>query len=293
MAKTVDEIMVEIRGSGNGKGKPPSSTRTNGKTVADIMSEIRSSAPKVETPVVTPSANTIKPQTIANGVMDALTDAARSATRKTETPVSSTKPVSPAKQETPRFTDYSSAVKYLNDKGVVGAAGIMTENEWRRRKESTGANSYDAYLEKTVANIENGNSFVHNKPYVDKLDEDIAATEKEIASHKNTLGLLRTPMEGIIDPKGITDKYIAEEEEAIANSEAKLAQQKAELAEKKGNLYASLSQESDFAEYSNPDESVLGNDFLGVPSDERYAYVNNIGEYKVKVNGKEDYGLQK
>ena len=50
--------------------------------------------------------------------------------------------------------NYSSVVKYLEDKGVYGASGILTKNEWRRRNKSGG--TYEDYLKSMVSKYENG-----------------------------------------------------------------------------------------------------------------------------------------
>ncbi len=52
---------------------------------------------------------------------------------------------------TKKPTDYSSAVKYLSDRGIQGASGIMTETEWRRRKKSSGHSTYQSYLDEVVS----------------------------------------------------------------------------------------------------------------------------------------------
>lgn len=51
----------------------------------------------------------------------------------------------PQTTTTKKVGDYSSAVKNMQDKGVVGASGIMTESEWRRRKGGEGG-TYQDYL---------------------------------------------------------------------------------------------------------------------------------------------------
>ena len=56
-------------------------------------------------------------------------------------------------KEQPTVKDYSSAVKYLQDKGVQGASGIMTENEWRRRNRSGG--TYQNYLDGIISKYSN------------------------------------------------------------------------------------------------------------------------------------------
>ena len=48
-------------------------------------------------------------------------------------------------------TDYSSAVKYLNDKGIPWGSGIMTEREWQRRKGANGG-TYQDYLDNVIKN---------------------------------------------------------------------------------------------------------------------------------------------
>jgi len=63
-------------------------------------------------------------------------------TTKNETDTSKITQTNPSQS----VTDYSSAVKYLQSKGVQGASGIMTENEWRRRGRNGG--TYQNYLER-------------------------------------------------------------------------------------------------------------------------------------------------
>ncbi len=51
---------------------------------------------------------------------------------------------------------YSSTVKQLQDKGIKGASGIMTESEWRRRNKNGG--TYQDYLNSTVGKFEDGST---------------------------------------------------------------------------------------------------------------------------------------
>mgnify|MGYP003289422454 CR=1 FL=1 len=57
---------------------------------------------------------------------------------------------------TKKPTDYSSTVKYLQDRGVQGAAGIMTETEWQRRNRNGG--TYQDYLDSMISKYDNGTS---------------------------------------------------------------------------------------------------------------------------------------
>ena len=50
---------------------------------------------------------------------------------------------------TPKPTDYSSAVKYLQDRGVQNASGIMTEHEWGARNRNGG--TYQDYLDEVIS----------------------------------------------------------------------------------------------------------------------------------------------
>ncbi len=70
------------------------------------------------------------------------------------------------------YTDYSSAVKYLQDKGVQGASGIMTETEWRRRNRSGG--TYQDYLDSQVNKYGRGNIDLTNRPIYKNPDGTIS-----------------------------------------------------------------------------------------------------------------------
>lgn len=61
-----------------------------------------------------------------------------------------TTPTKPTK--TTGVTTYESAVKYLQDKGVPNASGIMTEHEWSAR--NRGAGTYQDYLYNTINELE-------------------------------------------------------------------------------------------------------------------------------------------
>ncbi len=63
----------------------------------------------------------------------------------------------PTQQRAPEpKLDYSMVVKYLNDKGITGASGIMTKHEWARRKGKDGS-TYQDYLKSQINKAENGN----------------------------------------------------------------------------------------------------------------------------------------
>lgn len=59
-------------------------------------------------------------------------------------------------QQTPSFTTYEGATSYLQSKGIKGDGGLMTKNEWNRRKKSgsssaeTAYSSYSEYLTEFV-----------------------------------------------------------------------------------------------------------------------------------------------
>ena len=59
------------------------------------------------------------------------------------------------KIEYPTKLEYSTVVKYLKDNGVTGASGIMTENEWRRRKGKDGG-TYEGYLRNKIYESQTG-----------------------------------------------------------------------------------------------------------------------------------------
>lgn len=261
MAKTVAEIMEEIRGGNNGKGNTPSSpssTRTKRKTVSGIMEEIRSTQPKASTPEA--------PAKKDGWMSEQLWGAAAQATAKTNKPATNVPATTPVteKEETPHFSDYSSAVKYLEEKGIDWASGIMTENEWRRRGSSQrnyngGAtfNTYEAYLDHAVSNkLGNGNSFIDTKAYDDKLTEDIRATEKEIKGAKANLRTLEAPDVATFDPKNLIGKEVAAQKETIKEAETKLAKLYEEKKERGTKTYDTLPQESDFEKFSQPDKGI-------------------------------------
>ena len=50
---------------------------------------------------------------------------------------------------TKKPTDYSSTVKYLQDRGIQGASGIMTEHEWGARNRNGG--TYQNYLDEMIS----------------------------------------------------------------------------------------------------------------------------------------------
>jgi hypothetical protein len=54
-------------------------------------------------------------------------------------------------------TDYESAVKYLESKGVKYASGIKTESEWRRGNKY--GETYQNYLDRMISKYDNGTSF--------------------------------------------------------------------------------------------------------------------------------------
>ncbi|MBQ7974349.1 MAG: hypothetical protein IJ300_01500 [Clostridia bacterium] len=62
---------------------------------------------------------------------------------------------------TKKPTDYSSAVKYLQNKCVQGASGMMTENEWRRRNRNSG--TYQNYLDSMISKYSKGNTDLTTK----------------------------------------------------------------------------------------------------------------------------------
>lgn len=79
------------------------------------------------------------------------------------------------KNSTYSFNDYSSAVKYLNDKGVSGASGIMTEREWQRRNRSGG--TYQDYLNNQVNKYGKGNIDLTNRPVYINSDNTISTVD--------------------------------------------------------------------------------------------------------------------
>ncbi len=68
------------------------------------------------------------------------------------TPIQSVTTTPANKKTTSTDSAYSNAVKTLQSSGVDSAAasGIMTRNEWRRRKKSSGYNTYEEYLDGVV-----------------------------------------------------------------------------------------------------------------------------------------------
>ena len=72
--------------------------------------------------------------------------------------------VSTTTKTEPIAKDYSSAVKYLESKGVSGASGIMTENEFRRRKKSSGYSTYQDYLNGMISRYGAGNINLNKQP---------------------------------------------------------------------------------------------------------------------------------
>ena len=73
---------------------------------------------------------------------------------------------------------YSNTVKRLQDKGIKGASGIMTESEWRRRNKNGG--TYQDYLNSAVGKFEDGTITRH-------IASPEQAKEEQIASLKNAL----------------------------------------------------------------------------------------------------------
>ena len=79
-------------------------------------------------------------------------------------------------------TDYSSAVKYLSDKGVQGASGIMTENEWRRRNKSGG--TYQNYLDSMIGKYSNGGTSQPQTTSVSNNETRLEALKNELSEKK-------------------------------------------------------------------------------------------------------------
>ena len=79
-------------------------------------------------------------------------------TKNTETTEASTSGNTTQKPSTitNKPTDYSSAVKYLQDRGVQNASGIMTEHEWGARNRNGG--TYQDYLDGVMSKYGTGNT---------------------------------------------------------------------------------------------------------------------------------------
>ncbi len=93
-------------------------------------------------------------------------------------------PKSSYKGNTQSPKDYSSTVKYLEAKGVRGASGIMTENEWRRRK-GTSANTYQDYLDGVINKYGKGNIDLTDRPIYKNPDGTISTVASHIIGADN------------------------------------------------------------------------------------------------------------
>ncbi len=93
-------------------------------------------------------------------------------------------PKSSYKGNTQSPRDYSSTVKYLEAKGVRGASGIMTENEWRRRKGAS-TNTYQDYLDGVINKYGKGNIDLTDRPVYKNPDGTISTVASHIIGADN------------------------------------------------------------------------------------------------------------
>lgn len=103
-------------------------------------------------------------------IVESVGKVAKAAVNSVSTAAQNAKTVTTTTREQPTVKDYSGAVKYLQDRGVKGASGIMTENEWRRRKKSSGYDTYQDYLNGAIGKYGAGNINLNKQPLTTSKD---------------------------------------------------------------------------------------------------------------------------
>lgn len=179
---------------------------------------------------------------------------------------------------------YEQAVSHLEKQGVTDASGIMTEDEWRRRKSSSGVETYSAYLDNVInSKLGKGDSFVENAKRQKERQDEILRLTQEIKGAEKQTGILSTPLSAVIGDKGKVETYLAGKEEELAPKKARLEQLLAEE-EQYGNIYDSLAEEADFAELSKPTNKITADLLSNDKADVIYGYINGLPGFEQVYN---------
>ncbi len=164
-----------------------SGTTVNTSNTKNTTNNTKNTTSNKKTSGTTSSTKTTsKGKLVANKGKTPILDSAFKAAaeeRKSGTTYGSTPKLS-YKGNTQSPKDYSSTVKYLEAKGVRGASGIMTENEWRRRKGAS-ANTYQDYLDGVINKYGKGNIDLTDRPIYKNPDGTISTVASHIIGADN------------------------------------------------------------------------------------------------------------